>query len=270
MIEVWKQIQDGYESFVSSGNYMALYFVCMLYVILTEKIKSLKYMQFVFFTTMLFLFPITRYLLLLYRTNFYSYESLLALLPMNILIAYVFVQVMTKYEWQIKVGVVILIILCGSLSLPKSLVTEAKLTEDGIEVLECFQEYDGKDKGSVWGPNEILGEMRKINASIEVVYGRDLWDEQLQAYTYDKYSQDKKALYTWMNQNWIEIIAYQEEVELTSDKAFQLAKELGISMIILKNTQIEVDEVKNGLEELDVLGYMKVFTNESYHIYALE
>ena len=50
----------------------------------------------------------------------------------------------------------------------------------------------------LWAPREILEYARTRDGKISLLYGRDMWDAALHAYSYDVYSEETEALYRWM------------------------------------------------------------------------
>ena len=72
----------------------------------------------------------------------------------------------------------------------------------------------------LWAPKAILEYARETDASIKLLYGRNMWDEWLNAYSYDVYREDMVSLYRWMEEL---TLAGQEQVE-TADA--DMAKEM--------------------------------------------
>lgn len=54
----------------------------------------------------------------------------------------------------------------------------------------------GRDK--LWAPSEIVLKAREMNGDITLLYGRDLWEGEAAAYSYDSYEADSIALYEFM------------------------------------------------------------------------
>lgn len=52
----------------------------------------------------------------------------------------------------------------------------------------------------LWAPRQIMEMARSLDGSIALVYGRNMWDQALSAYSYDTYGPEQKALYQWMSE----------------------------------------------------------------------
>ena len=65
------------------------------------------------------------------------------------------------------------------------------------EVLKSVKElWDGEL--CIWAPREILAHAREFDGSVQLIYGRNMWDITLSGYTYDTYPDELRELYLWM------------------------------------------------------------------------
>lgn len=107
----------------------------------------------------------------------------------------------------------------------------------------------------LWAPKAILEYARETDASIKLLYGRNMWDEWLNAYTYDVYSEDMVSLYQWMEEPDL-----AEEVQDETPVArVRTALEAGTNCILLPENVDEgmIKKLENALElrVLSIDGY---------------
>lgn len=171
-------------------------------------------------------FPVTAVLLMCYQTRFYDYQWIMNYVPMTIVIAMgatVFLEDCRK-PLRKKAGVVVLLVLlvvfCGRMG--QSVVnpqTEKAVFDAGAEYLQREHAREvlaelvadtgtgGDDAGAsalqeelcLWAPREIMASVRSLQPEIYLVYGRNMWDAALGAYTYDTYTEAEIEFYQWMS-----------------------------------------------------------------------
>ena len=64
-------------------------------------------------------------------------------------------------------------------------------------LLDACQGSDGEEI-CLWAPQEIMAQARSLKGNIRLVYGRNMWQENVNAFSYDTYSDDQKIIYIWM------------------------------------------------------------------------
>ncbi len=183
-------------------------------------------------------FPVTAALLMCYQTRFYDYQWILNYVPITIVIALgatVFLEDRKKDAPKKRqtagtvVLLVVLVILCGRMGQfivnpqTEEVVFDAKTEaaqresvrevlaaiagnvenladgtgENGVSVLADSGASDGQI--CLWAPQEVMASARVQQPGIYLIYGRDMWDVALGAYTYETYGEAESMLYQWMH-----------------------------------------------------------------------
>lgn len=91
-----------------------------------------------------------------------------------------------------------LLVLCGGLGNGGADTETAVQAQAQVQdVLETAKESCGEEF-CLWAPREILEYTRSLDGGIRLLYGRNMWDAALDAYSYDVYSKETGELYEWM------------------------------------------------------------------------
>jgi len=148
------------------------------------------------------IFPVTAAALMLYQTKFYDYQWIWSVVPVTAVIACGAVGFLAKYKYSLKLTVLLLGILslCGSLGSRLCGDANGKQAQDIKGLLTCVREEMQEEAVCLWAPSEILEYARETDPSIKLLYGRNMWDQWLNAYAYDVYSEDLEELYLWMEE----------------------------------------------------------------------
>lgn len=250
MTELINNAGLGWQDFTDAGKFAALLAASLIFLWMSGRKKTQRTL--LIYTTVgavCCVFPLTAAGLMLYQTKFYDYQWIWSLVPMTAVIAYGAVCIMDEYwpgfrlsEW--KKGLPVLILLLAVLLLSSGMET---LTADGAQVqkraaagntLKQVQAEMGGEKICLWAPAEILEYARETDASIELLYGRNMWDKWLNAYAYDTYSEEMLSLYEWMEEAALagrdEAAAVEKETgtdtEVGEDKSFGANKVLGLEI----------------------------------------
>ena len=158
--------------------------------------------------TVLCILPVSAVLFMLYQTKFYDYEWIWTLVPVTGLIACGGILIFEVIGGKVKsqkekifcIALAILIVLlCGRLGNPKWTVRDLKEERNAVQT--TLQELEKIAGGPVllWAPKEVMAHARSLDADIELIYGRNMWQEHLNAYSYDGYGQEQRDLYAWMS-----------------------------------------------------------------------
>ena len=74
---------------------------------------------------------------------------------------------------------------------------ERQERQQAWEVLKSVKKlHDGEL--CLWAPREILAHAREFDGSVQLIYGRNMWDITLNGYTYDTYTDGLRDIYVWM------------------------------------------------------------------------
>lgn len=131
----------------------------------------------------------------------------------------------------------VLVLLCGSLGQPVWDVEKEQTQRAQCELL--FTYLPVRIEGAplyLWGPREVMEYARVIDGSVRLIYGRNMWDEALNAYSYDVYSEQTRGLYLQMCslEKTGQFLMDDEGAEaIEPQEAFAAAVDSGVNCIVL-------------------------------------
>lgn len=210
MTELMKNAWLGWLDFTTGGKLAALFFAALVYLWLTGKWKEHRtFFFYTLFTALCCVLPVTAAVLMLYQTRFYNYVWLWSMVPMTAVTAWAAVEVISRLweelcaarwtRWLTAVALLLIVpALCsGSV---RNVFDPAKEQRERRQAQEVLTEMmkPGEREMCLWGPQEILAYVREFDGSIRLLYGRNMWDGYLGAYTYDNYPDELRELYLWM------------------------------------------------------------------------
>lgn len=226
---------------MSGGQYLMLFMVALLLLWLSEDSRGREFKQFAFVMLLLLLCPLSLKVLCVYQTAFYHEENLWELLSVTALLAYGLVVAFFRMtasltreygRWKsatskkkekiceilVTVALTALLFLCGTLSPGKSV---SAVSEDGgqipdkvEQVLDALEIPNGESV-FLLAPDEVLTWARIYSGAVLLPYGRNLWEIELSAYTYDVYPAELYELHGWING-----IGVPEDVEVAWEEEF--------------------------------------------------
>ena len=190
---------------------------------------------------LLLLCPLSVRLLSLYQTAFYEKEALWQLLPVTALLAYGLVMAFTRMtavltrgygRWhstasrqkerfcEIVVGLVLTTLLfsCGTLSPAREISGQGggsgipREAEEALSLLEIPEEV----QVYLLAPDEIQTWARIYDGNLLLPYGRNLWENELSAYTYDGYEPEQYELHEWINGTYAGARSPEQQEEIIS------------------------------------------------------
>lgn len=252
MTELMTNAWLGWQKFTAGGKLPALLFAAILFLWLSGRWKRQKTLfAYTVLTVPLCVIPVTAACLMLYQTRFYDYEWIWSMVPMTIVIAWGVTEFLSE-QWkdfslsQFRGGLPVTILLLAVLILSSGLgqsefdrKAECADRQRAVEVLMLVTESQGEDI-CLWAPKELLEHAREQSGSIRLLYGRNMWEEALNAYTYDLYPRKIQELYLWMENtdpSGVAVIEDEEpdEVRLQGEDCIAAAAEAGVDCIILPN-----------------------------------
>lgn len=243
----------GWLKFTGIGKLPALLFAALLFLWLSGKWKRQKALfSYTVLMVPVCVLPVTAAVLMLYQTRFYDYEWIWSLIPMTIVIAWCVVEFLSEYwrdfspgQWKrgLPVTILLLVVLALSSGMGQSgfdRKAERENRKRASEVLALVVERQGEDI-CLWAPRELLEHAREQSGSVRLLYGRNMWEEALNAYTYDTYSREIRELYLWMENtdpSGVAIIEDEEEDEvlLQGSDCVAAAAAAGADCIILPDS----------------------------------
>ena len=158
------------------------------------------------------IFPLTAAVFMKYQTSFFDYEWIWSSVPVTLIIAWGITEIYLKCyreRWRGKKGtaaafagiLLAIVFLCGNMGQG---VKNRLLTESGEQkaavIMDKLGENGNTQNISLWAPADILQYAREIDGNIKLLYGRNMWEKALNAYSFDTYDEQVCKLYEWMEQ----------------------------------------------------------------------
>ena len=184
--------------------YIALFLTSLLFLFTVgHSKKCIQYYSTV--VAILVLIPVLAMLPEMYFQHFYIREQIYWLLPISGVIAYATVLLTDKVQdlntkKMMMPIICIIMLLCGGITGYTKY--QDTVVEEKAEYTEVFDILSGEMDSEILlvAPEEIISRARLYDTDILTVYGRDMWETNLDAYFYDQYSPQVYSLYEHMKQ----------------------------------------------------------------------
>ena len=277
MREYLEKAVNGWLNIHVDGKLLFMLFVAI--GILWWYRKRLSEQTFLIYATLITVactFPLSAALLMVYQTKFYDYPWIWSMVPVTAAIAYGITVCIREIWAEFKIekkqkvitaaAFVVILILCGIKGF--CLTGEPALSEDASRVVETLNSMD-PNANMVWAPKEIITALRQ-ESGIKVLYGRNMWNEALSAYSYDVYDEDTKACFAWME--WAG--GYDKTLDASGEEALKYldgvecgryAKKMGVTVIVLPegfDTELaELMQQDLGIMSQQIGGYYLIYCN---------
>lgn len=281
MQELLKNAWQGWLYYTECGKYAALLLAVLLYLwFCRERCKEQLLLVYTTIVTGCCIFPITAAILMKYQTLFYDYQWIWGCVPVTLMIAYgavVFLEEQKErrkkekdggkhngaYIAALTVAMVAVVVLCGRPGKAvEGMVGDSIGRENIKEILVGLEQQAGEREILLWAPAEVMELARGLQPDIRLVYGRDMWEAALGAYSYDVYSETEQQLYLWMcNVEETGGLNFTTESGVVLDGMWgiQTAEALGVNGILLPDT-VSTEELqqllnKSGQAVKQIAGY---------------
>ncbi len=203
-----KQAYEGLNRYLSQNHFIVILIAILLFVWITKSTKIKKEANRLLVYTLIMLIvlscPLTAAIAMVYQTSFYNYEWIWSMVPVTIVISYGFVLIWRQEKTKIqrmKLFIVVLGVfcICGNFGrIQRVTPEEGKVRGDSAEVVRVLANIEMQDDFIVWGPREIMQEIRRLDGDVCLVYGRDMWEEKAGAYDYEVYNAELIDAYLWI------------------------------------------------------------------------
>lgn len=223
-MERLRDVLTGWTSYISADKLIVLFLGGMLYLLLSiagEKGKSRLFIIYACVAALLACIPLTAACLMLYQTRFYDYAWIWSMVPVTAGIAFCGTKLIWEEvlggknglvprihrPWHRKLlygmGIVVavcLFALCGNLgSWQKTDRAESLAGEQATELLQTLEQLESDSSAfRLWGPKDLMAQIRRQSGEIQLLYGRDMWDGKAAAYDYEVYTTEVILDYQWM------------------------------------------------------------------------
>lgn len=258
---------SGWTGFTDKGKLAALFLALAGYLLVSSRQKGPQRRLAVYgsVTALLCIFPVTAAFLMMYQTLFYDYPWIWSIVPFTAVIALGGVVLLTDcrktgrgyrtflYNVALTLLCTGVLVLCGGLGVNSiDGEQERQNREYAATVLEeLCGNYTGAGEETdfcLWAPREILEYARTENSQLRLLYGRNMWDLALNAYSYDNYSQEQIDLYEWMEH----LTDYGVSIDDAEGQEYvQRAFSMGADCILLPAEMQGWDPVKTAWDDVE-------------------
>lgn len=281
MGELLHQVMSGWKEINSDGKFMVLLLGGILYLWYGRAFVGQKSIfrahnvdrdfsdsdpagTLLGYTTILLIWitiPFFSVLLRVYQTRFYDFVWVIAYVPMTLMLSYCMVQCFTdcheklwkKNRWK-AVGLCALLIavflLCGNLKAENAVEAKQEKRQETAQLLDHLRECENAGTICLWAPFDLLEAVRALDGRITLLYGRNMWEEALNAYSYDTYSPEMVLAYQWMEESasWLRILNPPEMERAAQKDCIETALFWGANCIVLPDGQDE--EIVTSISDL--------------------
>ena len=251
----WNLALQGIDRYLGENRFMVFFLVLLLGVFFFAKRpkceKAGKLLAYTVIMTAVLLCPVTAVGILIYQTGFYEYEWAWSMVPVTAVIAYgITLFLEEKFKKKLVLGLVIVaavLFLCGNQGTLQTVSKSKKQALKEVEsVLECIRKEPGEK--IVWAPKDMMELVRRKDARIQLVYGRDMWDAKAGSYDYEAYNESLTGAYLWLEN----MVKEESKISVSPEKEELFA------------LTWEAEEAEKGLAE-----YMQALADAGVNTYVL-
>lgn len=273
MAELLRNAWMGWFRLTDDGKLMALFGVSLLFLWIShEQEKQRQLLRYGTVSAVCCTLPVTAAVLMLYQTRFYDYEWIWSIVPVTVVTAYTGTRVLAEH-WQgfrreawrkglpVTAGLLAAAFLCGNLGGAEAERNSERARRAEAESILEIVRAEGSPEAAgetteeavvvteggnvcIWAPRKVMEYARRLDSSILLPYGRDMWEGALGAYSYDTYSAEMENMYQWMcivedtcTENDYDItdivIEKMEEQDLSTEECLYAARQAGVNLLIL-------------------------------------
>ncbi len=265
---------EGWCRYTDAGKYAVLFLAAALFLVFRHREKKERLHSLLCYglvAAVLAICPLTAAVWMQYQTQFYDYEWIWSAVPVTPVIAWGLTELwafLKERKTVIFCAALVAAVLCGSLGTGlQGRAIHSAGEEKAQAVLDKLSETGNTETVCLWAPKELLQYVRGLDGSATVLYGRNMWEGALNAYSYDTYSDAEKVLYLWME----ELVyresspAKQAEVREMAAEQVAIALQHGANCIAVPSEY--ADTVEAALQELMQADFVKVLETEEYRIF---
>jgi hypothetical protein len=223
------------------------------------------------------IFPLTAAVLMLYQTKFYNYEWIWGYVPQTCVLAVGAGGVLglvwkKRYKTPDRIKAALITMMLAGVLLVSGSINVWNTEEESTKkqsydrtaaLIENIKDIENMADRTIclWAPEEIMAHAREYSAEITLAYGRNMWDNALNAYSYDTYTKEYEDMYQWMELLELcgEISTIYGSEEVDYDRCVENALEAGVNVIVLpenttEETLLEIEET-TGTQSVVIDGY---------------
>jgi len=249
---------EGFREFAAAGKFLVLLVAALLYLLIGEKRRGPqgRLMLYGAVMTVFCICPLTAMILMKYQTAFYDYQWIWSLVPVTALIGYGTVCFWKAHlkSWDgyrnlfFNICLIAMtagaVLLCGGAAEKASVLgTASEQTtfaamgtsadaqqKKAAEILSAVRDcFEAQEELCLCAPAEIVEYAGTQENHVKLLYGRNMWDAALNAYSYDVYPEETKEIYSWMEK----LSAGEETSPEEGMKNIQKAFEMGADCVLI-------------------------------------
>ena len=213
MTELLRNAWSGWLDFMGAGKLSALLFATLLisYFLKLGDRQKRELFCYSLVSALLCIMPCSAALIMFYQTRFYDYEWIWSIVPLTAVSAcgtVLFLEWFRKREsgafrrTVLFAAVLAVILLCGRLGDTKwevrDFTSQRNSVAEALGLLRKDNPAGSEEVICLWAPEEVILHARSLDSGLGLLYGRDLFQEHLNAFSYEVYSQEIRELYAWM------------------------------------------------------------------------
>lgn len=270
MAEQFKNAWLGWLSFTRTGKMAGALLISLLFLwIYYKRVKQKEFLIYTTAVTLLCILPVTAALLQMYQTKFYDYKWIWSIVPMTAIIGFAAALFMTEFLQKLQSGnrkrqIAAAVLLAVALVFSSGMGAE---TWEGYgkqperrraeSLLANLQERMQGREICLWAPRSVVEYARAYDAGLRLLYGRDIWDSDLTAYSYDKYPGGFYDLYQWME-------ADDGEETVPDSYCVETAMAAGVNCIL-----VPADKPEETIENFQEILGIQAEKLEEYYLFIL-
>lgn len=244
MAELLRNAWQGWLSYTNAGKLPAALLVSLLFLwIYYKRIRQKEFLIYTTAVTVCAVFPVTAAVLMLYQTRFYDYKWIWSIVPMTAAVGFAVTLFVTEFLQELTAGdrkrqavtgllLAAALLFCGGIGgRDRESYGCYEERQQAEEMLAELQERLQGEKICLWAPREILGCARAYDGGIELLYGRDMWDGDLRALSYDNYPGGLEDMFRWME-------ALPGEEAVPDLYCLEAAESAGVNCILLPEDKL--------------------------------
>lgn len=211
MAEQFRNAWQSWRLFSYNGKLAAALLVSLLFLwVYYKRVKQKDFLIYTTVVTLLCILPFTAVLLERYQTFVYDYKWIWSLVPVTAMVGFAatlftaeFLQELTGGNRKRQIAAVVLLaaalVFCSGMGRKPWEGYGGQAERRRAETLLAeIQKRSQETQICLWAPRNVLEYARAYDADIRLLYGRDMWEAELNAYCYDDYPEEFGELYRWM------------------------------------------------------------------------
>lgn len=281
---------SGWLEYMGAGKLTAVFFLVLLLLLMlkVEKGRHSALVKYALFMAAVCVCPVTAGILMKYQTAFYDYQWIWTLVPVTAATACGGTLLLDRLlcsgtlsgrqKGMLAGTALLLLLLCGAFGNTNTKWNPRDLRQEREKAALVLEQIGDGGEVCLWAPEEIMAHARELDGSLTLAYGRNMWQEALNAYSYDTYTMEQREMYVWMVMagrtgrmdeeigKYLRVVGEipPEGTVLKGEEIMRSALELGVNRILLPGCMEE-----DALAELETFLGAPAEKLEDYYLFRL-